>query len=214
MSLDYHDYRVVGVSSDWEPEPKFYVDASESHFDTPDRLYLPLSTALDQDLNFAGNLTSWGNKPVVDRRVDEASWLQFWVELDSATQVADYRQFLYNYAEQQHALGRFQRSPQLARLDSLMSHLRQLGMVTGDVRLQLALAQAFQGVCLLNITAMLLAMYLRRSGEISIRRALRASRQAIFSQLAAESAGIGLLGGHAGTASGAALCGDHSAAAG
>ena len=42
---------------------------------------------------------------------------------------------------------------------------------------------------------MLLAMYLRRSGEISIRRALRASRQAIFSQLAAESAGIGLLGG-------------------
>lgn len=67
VNLDHPDYRVVVVSSDRAPEPKFYVDASESHFDTPDRLYLPLSTALDQELDFGGNLTSWSNKRVGDR---------------------------------------------------------------------------------------------------------------------------------------------------
>lgn len=58
-----------------------------------------------------------------------------------------------------------------------MRHLRQLGTVPSDVRLQPALVLAFHGVCLLNITAMLLAMHLRRSGEISIIRALGASRR-------------------------------------
>ncbi len=195
LHLNHHEYRIVGVTADWAPEPKFYADASSSRFNAPDRLYLPLATAMVRHLDTEGNLSSWGRSYTGDRTVGTASWLQFWVELDTPAAVADYRRFLRGYAQQQYALGRFQRSPENTRLDSLMDHLRRMGRVPDDVRLQLALALAFQGVCLLNITALLLAMYLRRSGEVSIRRALGATRRAIFSQLAVEATGLGVCGG-------------------
>jgi putative ABC transport system permease protein len=48
---------------------------------------------------------------------------------------------------------------------------------------------------MVNIVALLLAKFLRRSGEISVRRALGAKRRDIFLQLGIESALIGLAGG-------------------
>ncbi|HXD37659.1 MAG TPA: FtsX-like permease family protein [Rhodanobacter sp.] len=48
---------------------------------------------------------------------------------------------------------------------------------------------------MVNIVALLLAKFLRRSGEISVRRALGAKRRDIFLQLGIESAAIGVAGG-------------------
>lgn len=44
--------------------------------------------------------------------------------------------------------------------------------VPGDVRLQMWLAFGFLLVCLVNTVGLLLAKFLRRSGEIGVRRAL------------------------------------------
>jgi putative ABC transport system permease protein len=59
----------------------------------------------------------------------------------------------------------------------------------------LGLGLLFLVVCLLNTIGLLLAKILRRSGDISLRRALGASRGAIFSQYIVEAGLIGVSGG-------------------
>jgi putative ABC transport system permease protein len=143
-----------------------------------------------------GNFSGWGEDHADTRMTSSTtSWLQFWVQLDTPVQVAAYRQFLVDYSAQQKALGRFQRPPTNARLYSLMGWLAHEDLVPGDVRLQLWLALGFLLVCMVNIVALLLAKFLRRSGEISVRRALGARRRDIFVQLGTESAVIGVAGG-------------------
>lgn len=79
-----------------------------------------------------------------------------------------------------------------------MAWLDYKQVVPSDVRLQLWLALGFLLVCLLNTVGLLLAKFLRRSGEIGVRRALGASRGAIFAQCLVEAGTIGLTGGIAG----------------
>jgi len=193
VNLDGHDFRVVGVVQDWKPRPRFYADAQASLYSGSDDAFVPLSTAMD--LKFKVNSTSgWGNdndsltSPTV-------SWLQFWVQLQTPAQVANYRRFLYDYAAQQKASGAYQRPPADARLYGMMAWLDHLNLVPGDVRLQSWLALGFLFVCMVNIVALLLAKYLRRANEISVRRALGARRGDIFVQFGIESALIGLAGG-------------------
>jgi len=50
-------------------------------------------------------------------------------------------------------------------------------------------------VCLLNTIGLLLAKIMRRSGDISLRRALGASRRSIFTQYIVEAGLVGLAGG-------------------
>lgn len=76
-----------------------------------------------------------------------------------------------------------------------MQWLNYKHVVPSDVRLQTWLAFAFLVVCLLNTVGLLLAKFLRRSGEIGVRRALGATRRDILTQFLVESGVIGLAGG-------------------
>jgi putative ABC transport system permease protein len=193
VNLDGHDFRVVGVVQDWTPRPRFYADAQASLYSGSDDAFVPLSTAMDLKLG-VNSTSGWGNdndsltSPTV-------SWLQFWVELQTPAQVANYRRFLHDYAAQQKASGAYQRPPADARLYGMMAWLDHLNLVPDDVRLQSWLALGFLFVCMVNIVALLLAKYLRRANEISVRRALGARRGDIFVQFGIESALIGLAGG-------------------
>lgn len=197
VRLGDRDFRVVGVVADWQPDPMFYADASARKFGGADQFFLPLATAVDLKLDTSGNVSAWKSFSG-DMTGDMVTWLQFWVQLNTPAQVAAYRQFLRDYSAQQKALGRYERPPTQARLDGLMVHLRQLNLVPADVRLQLWLALGFLLVCMVNIVALLLAKFLRRSGEVSVRRALGARRRDIFLQFGMESAVIGLAGGSLG----------------
>src|SRR3546814_739047 len=108
-------------------------------------------------------------------------WIQYWVQLDTPAKAADYRRYLVNYSDQQRASGRYER-PTNVRLRSVMEWLDYNKVVPGDVRLQVWLAFGFLLVCLLNTVGLLLAKFLRRSGEVGVRRALGASRREIFMQ--------------------------------
>lgn len=76
-----------------------------------------------------------------------------------------------------------------------MQWLDAKGVVPSDVRLQTWLALGFLGICLLNTVGLLLAKFLRRANELGVRRALGASRRAIFLQCMVEAGVVGLVGG-------------------
>jgi len=199
VRLGEHDFRVIGVTADWQPQPMFHADLSAQSFGDADQFFLPLSAAVDLKLPTNGNQSGWGKDDAGDSMTSgNMSWLQFWVQLESPGQVQAYRQFLLDYSAQQKALGRFQRPPTEAKLYSLMGWLAHRNLVPTDVRLQLWLALGFLFVCIVNIMALLLAKFLRRSGEISVRRALGARRRDIFLQLGIESAMVGVAGGLSG----------------
>jgi putative ABC transport system permease protein len=116
-----------------------------------------------------------------------------WVQLDSAAKIAGYRSFLAAHAQQQKTLGRFAKDE--TRMPDLMGWLDYNHVVPSDVKLQTWLAFAFLVICLCNTVGLLLAKFLRRSGEIGVRRAMGASRSAVFAQCLIEAGMIGLLGG-------------------
>ncbi|WP_426662675.1 ABC transporter permease [Rhodanobacter aciditrophus] len=189
-------FRIVGVLGDWAPSPHFY-DLNTGSYGYAEQVFIPLQTALDLHLDHNGSSDCWGNGTGgVGRIYPSAScvWMQFWVQLDTPAKAAEYKQFLVHYSEQQKALGRFAQAPNV-RLRNVMQWLAYWQVVPDDVRLQAGLAFGFLLVCLVNTVGLMLAKFLRRAGELSVRRALGASRRALFAQLLVESGVVGLVGG-------------------
>ena len=186
-------FRIVGVLDDWRPNPHFY-DLNTGSYSDSEQVFLPLTTAIGMHLPRNGSSDCWGKGSSVDMKSATCTWLQFWVQLASPADAAGYRSFLVRYSQEQKSLGRFQRPPNV-RLDDLMGWLDYNKVVPSDVRLQVYLAFGFLLVCLVNTVGLMLAKFLRRSGELGVRRALGASRRSVFAQLMVESGVIGVTGG-------------------
>ncbi|WP_266170803.1 ABC transporter permease [Dyella subtropica] len=187
-------FRIIGVLGDWHPNPQFY-DLSRKSYGQNEGVYVPLSTSQDVGMNQDGRVDCWGNggSGKNPSHTGLCVWLQFWVQLDPSAAPA-YKAFLVDYSAQQKALGRFQRPPNV-RLRNVIQWLDYNQVVPDDVRLQTWLAFGFLLVCLVNMMGLMLAKFMRRSGELGVRRALGASRRALFAQLLIESGVIGLVGG-------------------
>lgn len=187
------DFEVVGVTDGWHPQPIFYANlAARRFFGGADTLFLPLSTAIDQDLDVSS--TSCFGPSATDRhKSPTCSWLTVWVELADAAAVKSYTDFLAGYQRDQQAHGRFPKNLP-TRLYSMGAWLDRAHLAPNDLSLQLWLAVCFLAVCLVNIVALLMVKFMRRSGEISVRRALGARERDIFLQCAIEALVIGLGG--------------------
>lgn len=194
VRIDQNEFRVIGVLDEWRPTPRFY-DMNMDRYGDVEQAFLPFSTAVELEMGRNGSMDCWG-----DSRGDETglnvpcTWIQYWVQLDTPEKVAAYKQYLENYSDQQRRAGRFER-PNNVRLRNVMEWLDFKRVVPRDVRLQVWLAFGFLAVCLLNTVGLLLAKFLRRSSEIGVRRALGASKRAIFAQALVEAGTIGLAGG-------------------
>jgi putative ABC transport system permease protein len=202
LRLRNTDVRIVGVLRHWRPAPIFYTvaggrfadgDTSDYYGRTED-VFVPFHTGLKiNDGNFY-QFNCW-EVPKHPGHLENApcNWVRLWVQLDSPSRVASYRHFLKNYAIQQKQLGRFTQTD--TRLMDLMQWLDYNQIVPSDVKMQTILAFAFLAICLMNTVGLLLAKFLRRSGEIGLRRAVGASRTDVFAQCLAEAGVIGFLGG-------------------
>ena len=188
-------FRIIGVLNSWRPNPHFY-DLNMGNYSESEQVFVPLSTSRDLHLARNGSLHCWGNGNPGEDQLETATctWLQFWVQLDSPAKAVAYKEFLTHYSQEQKALGRFQRPPNV-RLRNLMGWLNFNNVVPSDVRLQVWLAFGFLLVCLVNTVGLMLAKFMRRAGELGVRRALGASRRDIFMQLLIESGVVGLTGG-------------------
>ncbi len=192
-------FRVAGVIEDWNPQPHFYdLDGKSGAYGEAEQMYLPFFTWLDlpQDYGY-GPMQCWGrdgDTGTHNPKAPQCTWAQFWVQLDSPAQVTAYRQALQNYSAQQRQLGRFERAPN-ARLRGLVDWLDYKRVVPATVRMQTWIAFGVLLVCLVNAVGLLVAKFLRKAGEIGVRRALGASRRSVFLQCLTEAGLIGLLGG-------------------
>jgi len=189
-------FRVVGVLGDWAPSPHFY-DLNTGSYGYAEQVFMPLQTALDLHMDHSGSTDCWGNGTGGVGRIypsPSCVWMQFWVQLDTPTKAAGYRQFLVHYSEQQKTLGRFAKAPNV-RLRGLMEWLAYKQVVPDDVRLQTGLAFGFLLVCLVNTVGLMLAKFLHRSGELSVRRALGATRKQLSQAQLIEFTLVGALSG-------------------
>jgi putative ABC transport system permease protein len=196
INLDNHEFRIVGVMGPWSPTPQYY-DLNNNVYGEGAELYIPFTRAID------GQMPSWGNnncsgqagEPGWEGRLrSECVWQQFWVELPTAADVAAYRTYLNNYASEQQRAGRFH-WPAHTKIRNVREWLVYQHAVSDNVRILVLVSFSFLLVCLLNAMGLMLAKIMGRASDIGVRRALGASRGAIFSQCLIEAGVIGLAGG-------------------
>ncbi|HEX7326546.1 MAG TPA: ABC transporter permease [Rhodanobacteraceae bacterium] len=201
LAFGHHDYRVVGVTDHWHPQPVFYDVVNSGGFnDTAGNIFMPFNTAVASDISPSGTTNCY--KPPTGAgfkglRHSACVWVAFMVQLDGAAAVRDYHQFLVNYAAEQRQIGRFDWPPNV-RLRGLMDWLAFRQVVPPDTEISLYVALGLLLVCLVNVMGLLLAKFMRRRGEIGVRRALGASRAQIYAQFTVESGMVGLAGGAVG----------------
>ncbi|MBS0464349.1 MAG: ABC transporter permease [Proteobacteria bacterium] len=193
LNVDGHDYRVVGVLKDWNPQPRFYdvVDAHGFVSDAED-LFLPFNTAI------AGGLPNQGNTNCNDTpeagftglQRSSCVWIAYMAQLDDAVSASGYLNYLKGFAR-----ARYPNWAPNVRLRNLPDWLDREHVVPSDTKVSLLIALGLLLVCLVNTAGLLLAKFLRRSPEIGVRRALGAPRAAIYAQFLTEGAVIGLAGG-------------------
>ncbi|MGN6229354.1 ABC transporter permease [Dyella sp.] len=197
VHLGDYSYRVIGVIDHWDPSPHFYDLESQGAFGHSESIYMPLETGVADKQSIASTVQCFGNAGFPSGSLKDApncEWLEYWVQLDTPDAAKDYRDYLVHYSQEQMALGRFERPPHVG-LHDLMGWLDYNHVIPGSVQLQTLLALGFLLVCLVNTVALLLVKFMRRSSELSVRRAMGASRRDLFAQLLGEAAMIGLGGG-------------------
>ncbi|WP_329741133.1 ABC transporter permease [Dyella sp. A6] len=199
VRLKHTLFRVVGVIQPYAPQPSFYaLDHGAYSSDGGENLYAPYTAALDAglvpddsdacDASYKASATQAANDP------QHCATLGLWVQLDTPRQVAGYRAYLQGYVQQQTALAGFGKPPR-SQLTGVADWLKQKNVVPDRVRLNVWLAGSFLLLCMVNVAGLLSARFLRRSGEVGIRRALGAPRRAVFQQHVLEAGLVCLVGG-------------------
>jgi putative ABC transport system permease protein len=189
------NFKVVGViSPDWRPSYRFY-DLNGGPT-PPESIFMPFNLTPIMQIQTNGNSDGWkdyGNSPE-DFLNSEQTWIQFWVELPDAAKVQAYRDYVVNYVKDQKKFGRFQR-PLHVEITPMPELLEAFGIVPKTVKVMSLVSLLFLAVCSLNLVGLLLGKFLARVPEVSVRRALGASKIQVFWQHVVECEVIGIAGG-------------------
>jgi putative ABC transport system permease protein len=199
IDIEGKDYRVIGVLADWNPQPIFYDVPDTGGYGGGDGpgVFLPFQRAIAVNMPNSG-VNDCRVPPTesgfVGLQHSNCIWIAYMAELDGVGAVQRYRQYLDDYAREQQTAGRFSWPPN-NRLRDVPAYLEHEHVVPSDTKVSLLVALGLLIVCLVNTVGLLLAKFLRRSGEIGVRRALGASRRAIYAQFLTEAGMIGAGGG-------------------
>jgi putative ABC transport system permease protein len=189
---------VIGVLQDWAPVPRYMhiLNGSGGVFNGQDDMFVPFNTAIaaEQRSNGTTNCSDDPEPGYQGLLKSECAWMFFWFEVAKPSDRAQIRNWLDGYQSEQRRLGRLER-PVAPKLFDVMEWLDYVGVVENDNRIAVWLSLGFLAICMVNTMGLLLAKFSVRSAEVGVRRALGASRGAIFRQFLTESAVIGVAGG-------------------
>jgi putative ABC transport system permease protein len=196
IRLDGRSYAIVGVMDRWEPQPLYIDPANSPGFGDPIQLFIPFTYAINIRLPTAGNV-SCDKDPGNGWEAwlsSECTWVLYFAELSNEKAAQRYHDFLLNYAADQHRTGRFN-WPANVRMRNVEEWLAYHDVVPPEANLSLMVSLGILISCIVNTSGLLLAKFLRRSPEIGIRRALGASRGAVYAQFLVEAITVGFGGG-------------------
>jgi putative ABC transport system permease protein len=187
-------YQVVGVLDNWPLVPRFY-NLNIRPFGQIDEIFIPFNRAIKAQ---AQSISGTSCKETTDasfanRLRSECLWIQLWVELPAAADVVKYRTVVNNYADEQQRTGRFHWPPH-TQIRDVMQWLKYRHIVPNELGLLVFASFGFLVVCLMNAMGLMLARIIGRTQDLSVRRALGASRRAIIGQCLVETTVIGVLG--------------------
>jgi putative ABC transport system permease protein len=199
LQLGGNYFEIIGVIDHWQPTPRFYHSDWSRAFEDTEQIFIPLTRAIDEPMAPHGNTNCWApmneDLPVIEAFLQsECVWTQYWAELETPEKAEAYKDFLDNYVREQKEVGRFPR-PLNTFLSDVNEWMIVMGVVGNDNRVQLRLSFLFLLVCVLNTVGLLMAKFLGKGGEVALRRAMGASRGAVFTQNLVEVGTIGVLGG-------------------
>jgi len=199
LTMQDTEFRVVGVIDSWEPTPRFY-DPINGGFQEVQDMFIPFGLTRVLELMSGGSDWGWKSEDITSFEQwlnSESVWVQYFVELDSPRDRGEYVAHLDAYVGEQKKLGRFER-PMNNRIYNVMEWMDYHEVVADDAKVLVGLSFLFLVVCVLSTIALLITKFTGKQGEISVRRALGASRRAIFSQQMVEVSVVGMTGGMVG----------------
>jgi putative ABC transport system permease protein len=187
---------VAGVLDRWRPSVKFY-DITQNPVDVPEQVFIPFSLLRPMQVRSSGNRDGWKSQAAPGFEgllASESTWIQMWVELPDAQARRRYVDYLTAYVSEEKRTGRFPR-PLRVEVTPLMAWLREQKVTPPEITAMMVVSLLFLAVCALNLMGLLLAKFLARAPEIGVRRALGASRKAIFLQHVVECETVAVIGG-------------------
>jgi putative ABC transport system permease protein len=200
IMLGGHSYRVLGVTGEWMPRPKFY-DLTGAEFSPQEDVYLPFGWMKTLKLESSGStncLTRRAHVTGFDSLLTEdCVWLQYWVEFRRPADRDRFQAFVDGYTDDQRTRGRFTR-PNNNRIVNVPTWLTMENVIGDRNRIQLVLGLTFLGVCVLNTLGLMLSKFMSSAPLAGLRRALGASRADIVRQHLLEATIVGVLGGSVG----------------
>ena len=201
VRIEERDFRVVGVLAPYRPSMRWF-ELNRNPTGPPEPIYIPFNFVEPLTIFSSGNMSGWksrGGNTHQHFLNSEMIWIQYWVELPDEKARAAYGDWLAGYIRDQKKLGRFPR-PVRYRLTTIPEIIAQNKYLPGSVRTMSIVSLLFLAVCSVNLIGILLGKFLARIPEVSVRRALGASRFDIFMQHLVEVEIIGITGGIIGVA--------------
>ena len=198
LQLRDRNFTVIGVLAPWRPFIRIY-DLINNWSAAPEGIYIPFAVGPKMEIRPSGETDTpmWaifdGTKYAALLTSDE-DFVQLQVELRSPADRADYQRFVDGYVLQQKKAGRFPR-PLNNVIMSIREMMVDMGVIRPSVSAMAAISILFLVICSLNLSGLVLGKFLSRAPEVSVRRALGASRIDVFLQHIFECELVGIAGG-------------------
>jgi putative ABC transport system permease protein len=196
VRLEDRNFRVVGVLEPYRPAMRWW-ELNRNPTGPPEPVYIPFNFTEPMTIWTNGNTSGWKSRGGTTHQHflnSETIWIQYWVELPDQAAQAKYGDWLEGYIREQKKLGRFPR-PVKYSLTTIPGVIERSKFVPGAIRTMSIVSLLFLAVCSVNLIGILLGKFLARIPEVSVRRALGASRWDVFWQHIVECELIGVAGG-------------------
>jgi putative ABC transport system permease protein len=196
IRIGERQFRISGVLAPYRP-PMRWFDLTRNPAGDPEPIYIPFNLTEPLTIWSSGNNSGWDGKEIntfEEWLASERVWVQYWVELPDAASKSAYGDWLRGYIQEQKKLGRFRR-PIYYEITTIAGLMKEWRHVPEGVNAMSVVSLLFLAVCSLNLVGILLGKFLARIPEVSVRRALGASRAQIFWHHVIECELIGAIGG-------------------